>query len=78
MEAICIYCFYHGYVLYVSFLPLANARGKTRDINVPVVKTIHTYGFHELFLNQSGNVEIYIFDNTNRKAAHSKFDTYLI
>jgi hypothetical protein len=31
--------------LYISFLPLANAKG------LPVVKTIYTYGFHELFLN---------------------------
>ena len=37
--------------LYVSFLPLVTAWGKTswhRDL--PVVKTIYTYGFHELFL----------------------------
>jgi hypothetical protein len=51
MEAICIYCFYHG-GLYVSFLPLAYARGKTSwHKNLPVVKTIYKYGFHELFLN---------------------------
>ena len=38
--------------LYVSFLPLANARGKTSwHEGLPVVKTIYTYGFHELFLN---------------------------
>ena len=38
--------------LYVSFLPLANARGKTSwHKGLPVVKTIYTYGFHELFLN---------------------------
>jgi hypothetical protein len=38
--------------LYVSFLPLANARGKTLwHKGLPVVKTIYTYGFHELFLN---------------------------
>ena len=38
--------------LYVSFLPLANARGKTLWYKgLPVVKTIYTYGFHELFLN---------------------------
>ena len=37
--------------LYVSFLPLANARGKTSSHKgLPVVKTIYTYGFHELFL----------------------------
>ena len=37
--------------LYVSFLPLANARGKTSwHKGLPVVKTIYTYGFHELFL----------------------------
>ena len=38
--------------LYVSFLPLAFARGKTSWLKaLPVVKTIYTYGFHELFLN---------------------------
>ena len=38
--------------LYVSFLPLANARGKTSwRKGLPVVKTIYTYGFHELFLD---------------------------
>ena len=38
--------------LYVSFLPLANARGKTSwHKGLPVVKTIYTYGFHELFHN---------------------------
>ena len=38
--------------LYVSFLPLAEARGKTSwRKGLPVVKTIYTYGFHELFLN---------------------------
>ena len=39
--------------LYVSFLHLANARGKTSwHKGLPVVKTIYTYsGFHELFLN---------------------------
>jgi hypothetical protein len=37
--------------LYVSFLPLANARGKTSwHKGLPVVKTIYTYGFQELFL----------------------------
>jgi hypothetical protein len=40
--------------LYVSFLHLANARGKTWwHKGLPVVKTIYTYGFHELFLKQS-------------------------
>jgi hypothetical protein len=39
--------------LYVSFLPLANARGKTSwHKGLPVVKIIYTYGFHELFLKQ--------------------------
>jgi hypothetical protein len=38
--------------LYVSFLPLAYARGKTSlHKGLPVVKTIYTYGFHELFPN---------------------------
>jgi hypothetical protein len=38
--------------LYVSFLPLADARGKTSwHKGLPVIKTIYTYGFHELFLN---------------------------
>ena len=37
--------------LHVSFLPLANARGKTSwHKGLPVVKTIYAYGFHELFL----------------------------
>jgi hypothetical protein len=39
--------------LYVNFLPLAFARGKTLQHNgLPVVKTIYTYGFHELFLKR--------------------------
>jgi hypothetical protein len=39
--------------LYVTFLPLANARGKTSWYKgLPVVKTIYTYGFHALFLKQ--------------------------
>jgi hypothetical protein len=38
--------------LYVRFLPLAYARGKTSwHKGLPVVKTIYTYGFHELFLD---------------------------
>ena len=38
--------------LYVGFLPLAYARGKTSwHKGLPVVKIIYTYGFHELFLN---------------------------
>ena len=44
--------------LYVSFLPLACARCKTSwHKGIPVVKTIYTYGFHELFLkyNPIGN-----------------------
>ena len=37
--------------LYVSFLPLGNARGKTSwHKGLPVVKAIYTYGFQELFL----------------------------
>ena len=42
--------------LYVSFLPLVYARGKTSwHKGLLVVKTIYTctYGFHELFLNSS-------------------------
>ena len=40
--------------LYVSFLPLAHARGKTSwHKGLPVVKTMYTYGFHELFLKLS-------------------------
>ena len=40
--------------LYVSFLPLAYTRGKTSwHKGLPVVITIYTYGFHELFLNLS-------------------------
>ena len=39
-------------ILYVSFLPVAIVRGKTSwHKGLPVVKTIYTYGFHELFLN---------------------------
>jgi hypothetical protein len=38
--------------LYVRFLLLAYARGKTScHKGLPVVKTIYTYGFRELFLN---------------------------
>jgi hypothetical protein len=38
--------------LCVSLLPLVNGRGKTSwHEGLPVVKTIYTYGFHELFLN---------------------------
>jgi hypothetical protein len=45
--------------LYVSFLPLAIAWGKISwHKGLPVVKTIYTYGFHELFLNQSINQSI--------------------
>ena len=37
--------------LYVGFLPLVDAQGKTSwHKGLPVVKTIYTYGFHELFL----------------------------
>jgi hypothetical protein len=40
--------------LYVSFLSLACARGKTSWYKgLPVVKTIYTHGFHELFLKQT-------------------------
>jgi hypothetical protein len=47
--------------LYVSFLPLANARGKTSwHKGLPVVKTIYTYGFHELFLNYMTVSELWI------------------
>jgi hypothetical protein len=43
--------------LFVSFLPLANARGKTSwHKGLPVVKTIYTYGFHELFLNWGNHI----------------------
>ena len=44
--------------LYVSFFPLAYAQGKSSwHKGLPVVKTIYTYGFHELFLkyNPIGN-----------------------
>jgi hypothetical protein len=37
--------------LYVNFLPLAYGRGKISwHKGLPVVKTIYTYGFYELFL----------------------------
>jgi hypothetical protein len=43
--------------LYVSFLPLAYARCKTSwHKGLPVVKTIYTYGFHELFLKYTTTV----------------------
>ena len=46
--------------LYVSFLPLANARGKTSwHKGLPVVKAIYTYGFHELFLKYSTTHQLY-------------------
>jgi hypothetical protein len=45
--------------LYVSFLPLAYARSKTSwHKGLPMVKTIYTYGFHELFLKY----KIFIYD----------------
>ena len=37
--------------LYVSFLTSFSLGVKLRDKGLPVVKTIYTYGFHELFLN---------------------------
>ena len=37
-----------------QFITIFNARGKTSwHKGLPVVKTIYTYGFHELFLNYS-------------------------
>ena len=43
--------------LYVSFLPLAYAWGKTSwHKGLPVVKTIYTYDFHELFLKQTSPI----------------------
>ena len=57
MEAICI-LFLPWVGLYVSFLPLANARGKTSSHHgLPMVKTIYTYGFHELFLKRTPNIK---------------------
>jgi hypothetical protein len=56
----------HMYILFlprvglsVNFLPLANAPGKKTSWHkgLPVVKTIYTYGFHELFLKQCPTVE---------------------
>jgi hypothetical protein len=48
--------------LYVSFLPLAYAWGKTSwHKGLPVVKTIYTYGFHELFLKQPSPIFYYLF-----------------
>ena len=54
--------------LYVSFLLLANARGKTSwHKGLPVVKTIYTYGFHELFLKQIENLQVVtIFKSGNK------------
>ena len=52
--------------LYASFLPLAYARGKTSwHKGLPVVKTIYTYGFHELFLK----LKLLIY----RLSCHRKF-----
>ena len=43
----------YSFKMVFSFLPLAYARGKTSwHKGLPVVKTIYTYGFHELFLKQ--------------------------
>ena len=48
--------------LYVNFLPLPKARGKTLwHKGLPVVKTIYTYGFHELFLNYYMSAIIFCF-----------------
>jgi hypothetical protein len=45
--------------LYASFLPLAFARGKTSwHKGIPMVKTIYTYGFRELFLKQTQITQI--------------------
>jgi hypothetical protein len=58
--------------LYVSFLPLASARGKTSWHKwLPLVKTIYTYGFHELFLKQ------HIRCLTNKYVVHVKFYIYI-
>jgi hypothetical protein len=62
--------------LYVSFLPLANALGKTLwHKGLPVVKTIYTYGFHELFLFY--DVGIYCF-STKHVARCGKIKEYLV
>ena len=56
--------------LYVSFLPLANAQGKTSwHKGLPMVKTIYTYGFHELFLklNNMSNIFLVNKGRTNIK-----------
>jgi hypothetical protein len=51
--------FYQFLQLYDSFLTLANARGKTSwHKDLPVVKTIYTYGFHEYFLNIQWNLSL--------------------
>jgi hypothetical protein len=52
--------------LYVSFLPLAYARGKTLwHKGLPVVKTIYTYGFHELFLNYTSVTSDHLVDTNS-------------
>jgi hypothetical protein len=52
--------------LYVSFLPLVNARGKTSwHKGLPVVKTIYTYGFHELFIKQF--ISVVVMEYTNEQ-----------
>ena len=70
--------------LYVSFLPLANARCKTSWHKVlPVVKTIYTYGFHELFLKQKTctdfiplNEATYYCKNEQHKLSQTWMTTY--
>jgi hypothetical protein len=58
--------------LYVSFLPLANARGKTLwQKGLPVVKTIYTYGFHELFLKYfEVNDRLFVSSKTKKKTLY--------
>ena len=53
--------------LYVSFLPLAYARGKPSwHKGIPVVKAIYTYGFQELFLKYIQHIFAFCANNSDR------------
>ena len=64
----------HMYILFlprvglsVSFLPFANARGKTLwHKGLPVVKAIYTYGFRELFLKYIQHIFAFRANNSDR------------
>jgi hypothetical protein len=65
--------------LFVSFLTIANARSKTSwHKGLPVVKTIYTYGFHELFLNYTTTGPIFKTRNMVVKTMTVIHSTYLV